>query len=534
MKRIAVLPAAELNRRQRLFEAITRVYPVEFVAGGQDVAPGSVEMAVVFGAVRDAPRVPTVCFADNSEYRLEQPRDVELAMTPTLERPLRGASIPDAGALAAPTLNPTAGEEVLGSLGGKALWSVDRSGLCPVHTVAIAPRELGEADSLRDRLREGEFLALLPLIHVLDKVVGRPWRNPPIRACFVIDDPNLHAKRYGYLDFAGVAQHATEVGYHLAVATVPFDQWLVSRGASQTFQSHSSALSLAIHGNDHTRAELGRQLSEERRVALLSTALRRMRALERRGLEVSRIMVAPHETCAPEMMRDMARVGFEGLCYGFGTRSRELLAGWQPADFVHGLPVLHRRPIASHRGVQSLNAFLGLPIVLAGHHDDLAHGLDVLAEAASFVNRLGDVQWLSLGSIGESNIETSEEETTLRVRLFSRRARVRLGEHVERIFVELPSSHRATREEVLIASTARSTRRRSLVETRMAELDVDGSSEMELSLERLDAVDPESASRWRTSPRAVVRRAATEARDRMSPKRPRAGIRGIRATRPLR
>jgi len=39
--------------------------------------------------------------------------------------------------------------------------------------------------------------------------------EPPLRACFVIDDPNLHWPSYGHLDYRRMAEHARRGGYHV-------------------------------------------------------------------------------------------------------------------------------------------------------------------------------------------------------------------------------------------------------------------------------------------------------------------------------
>ena len=79
---------------------------------------------------------------------------------------------------------------------------------------------------MRDLLRPGRFLELLPLAHFLQMVTDAVPTE--LRACFVIDDPNLHALRYGHISYPALAQHAEEHGYHAAMAMIPLDAWFAS------------------------------------------------------------------------------------------------------------------------------------------------------------------------------------------------------------------------------------------------------------------------------------------------------------------
>ena len=43
------------------------------------------------------------------------------------------------------------------------------------------------------------------------------------------------------------------------------------------------------------------------------------------------------------------------------------------------------------------------PLIVYGHHEDLAGGLDALADTAGIINRLGEVRWMSIGEIVASS-----------------------------------------------------------------------------------------------------------------------------------
>ena len=59
----------------------------------------------------------------------------------------------------------------------------------------------------------------------------------------------------------------------------------------------------------------------------------------------------------------------------------------------------------------ALRAFLGQPLILYGHHDDLADGLEPLVDAARNVNRLG-VEWKSLGAIAATSYDLRVDGST--------------------------------------------------------------------------------------------------------------------------
>ena len=51
-------------------------------------------------------------------------------------------------------------------------------------------------------LTETRFLNVVPLIEWLRALSDlRQWKFPPLRACFMFDDPNLHSERYGFICF---------------------------------------------------------------------------------------------------------------------------------------------------------------------------------------------------------------------------------------------------------------------------------------------------------------------------------------------
>jgi hypothetical protein len=424
--RVGIVPAREHRARARLWAALEAAYAVRFAGWDAGSAAGSAHEldAVVVLGEGDAPvpAVPSLTL-HTDETPGGTPRLLALANDPALARVLRGAQLSythtgacgaDAGASALGTMGPA--ETVLATLDGAPAWTCERTDRAPHHRAACAPAELGAEEALRERLRPGRCLALLALVHFLTELTApRHPPPPPLRAAFVIDDPNLHLPRYGHIDYAALLGHARRHGYHVAVAMVPLDARFAHPRAVRIFREGSAHLSLCIHGNDHDGAELGRLHDERQATAVVAQALRRTAAFERRtGISVDRVMVPPHERLSEPVARALYACGYRALT---ATRPYPWLAdtlerswlehpaeagplvGWRPFDVVAGgLPVLLRADFLHHpREDLVLRAFLGQPLILYGHHDLLAGGPDAFARAAAEIDRLGEVRWSALG-----------------------------------------------------------------------------------------------------------------------------------------
>src|SRR5206468_10618326 len=127
------------------------------------------------------------------------------------------------------------------------------------------------------------------------------------------------------------------------------------------------------------------------RKALAVQALRRIERLEQQsGVEVARVMAAPHGACNHDMANVLLRAGFEAACISRSSlmvRNPDLIwpmsVGLNPAEFLGpSLPIIPRFNIRWDSTFAIFAAFLGQPIILVGHHDDLAGGLEVLEEWA--------------------------------------------------------------------------------------------------------------------------------------------------------
>jgi hypothetical protein len=509
---VGVVPGAERARRPRLFRALEEGFPVRFV----ERAPGEwdgLDAVLAFGGGSDTP-VSVPCLVLERNGRTPDGALIALGTAAGLDPLLRGRSLNEEGEAGGPGVPVADADEVYAARGRTPVWA-RRAGTATERT-QVAPSELGEDESLRDLLRPGRFLAGLPLLHFLRRLTEQEaWTLPPLRAAFQIDDPNLHWTSYGHISYPELARDATERNYHVAMAMVPLDGWYAHRGAARLFRERADRLSLLMHGNDHVKSELGeRSVDAGRR--LVAQALRRVAAFERRsGVAVSRVMVAPHGVVSDELLVAMGLTSVEAICIEWPywwRRGRRpltgLLSGWEPGDFlVGGLPILPRHPMTSNSDELLFRAFLGGPIVMTGHQDELSGGLDVLRSAAGFVNALGDVRWMSLGAIAASNYTTRREGASLWVRPYSRLVRVEVPEGVEMLVVDLPSSHGTPDKETILL--------RGVAISPSTPLPVEPGT-VELRLWRSGALEADGvpAPAWRPWP--IVRRVLVEGRDRLS------------------
>jgi hypothetical protein len=117
----------------------------------------------------------------------------------------------------------------------------------------------------------------------------------------------------------------------------------------------------------------------------------------------------------------------EGKSWLVHPRHADPVAACTPAyPSFGGLPNVLRLDFGHPREELVLRAFLGQPLVIYGHHDDLADGLDVLADVAGQVNQLGDVRWTALDAIVRAGAQTRLEGGTLHVRPLARRVEIEI------------------------------------------------------------------------------------------------------------
>ena len=398
----------------------------------------------------------------------------------------------------------------------------------PASVVALGPEEFSERTTVYERFNRRFWLRLLPFLHFLKQLTRDVnWTPPPLRACLMFDDPNLHSKSYGFIDFAELARHAREFNYHASFAMVPFDAWFVHSGAARLLQHNRAHLSLLMHGNNHAKAEFGSALNADTYTRSLGQAIRRIDRFEQRaGLSVARIMAPPYGAFREIVADVMTNLGYEAACV-----SRASLTSWNkekhwPAAFGHsvaefigaGAPIIPRHVMAQgQEGSYRLAAFLNQPIIPHGHHQDCAGGLDLLTHVANEINSLGEVIWSDMTSISRSNYLTRRVADTLFVRMLSRRIAIPVDDSVHEIVVERPWMALDADPEPLICRQgdrhffAGRSRRESLVSI------LEGQSTVELISPSSHAMDPRTVGSPGFRIGTVARRVLSEASDRIAP-----------------
>jgi hypothetical protein len=390
----------------------------------------------------------------------------------------------------------------------------------PLDRVAAPLLDLDNAAPLRDAIHGPRGLSVVALVAFLRAL---SWRGdvvePPVRAAILFDDPNLRRPTYGHIDFAELVRQSDAYNYHASMAMIPLDRHLAHKGTVTLFRKRADRVSLAFHGNNHEKDELLQPADLPQALVLCAQALRRIAAFERaEDLPVSRVMTAPHGMCGPSTARALGALPFDGLCAIHPLPWREdppaerPLAGWEPATFVEGCAVMPRVPLDWGADGLALRAFLGHPIVLYGHHDDVADGLGPLAESAARINRMGDVSWTALGAMAETNARVHLAGRTAVVQPFAQRLRLTPPEGTTELTVAAPNEgahafagwSRGGDQAVLPfgATVARTTDRPEVLRLR---------SRWETPLASIATPRPR--------PWPAVRRVGTELRDRLAPLR---------------
>ena len=352
------------------------------------------------------------------------------------------------------------------------------------------------------------------------------WRPPPLRAAFVFDDPNLRWRSYGYIDYARprrprrrarlprgdgddparrVAPHRPTASLFARrarppVARVPRQRPRQARALRPTDRDAALAMAAQARAPDRRlRAPLGRP-GRPRDDAPARPLLAGDGARARRG----RLRRAVRDPPAPVDRAAAARTRRSPAGTG---RVRRRLRGRSRA-----IP-LCSSPASTSRCGRCLDH----PLVIYGHHEDVAGGLEPLAEAAALVNRLGDVRWTRVGEIALGNSSHRLDGDRLTVRPSRARAADRVARRARgHCAVEAPSPHRAASSACWAGRSAPAPVApvRSECASPVPRRSRSGCAARATSTPR-----PVAAPAWRPWPR--LRRAATEVRDRALPLRPR-------------
>ena len=523
--RIAVAPATEYQLRRRLFDMLGSELEVSFEPHTKDEYEGLKGLIALNGAAeaaREAALRNVRCY----EVNLSQPNSsaaqsaITFTSSATVHRAFRGKTLADSSLINFSAVSDSF--ESLAKVGEQTIWAVEQHGGQEHHYVGVDIPVFTERDFFHNHFREQRWFAMVPLLHFLRRLlVPNGWPTPEPRASFIIDDPNLHHRSYGYIDFEKLANHAAAHNYHATIATVPLDAWYFDRKVVDLFQTHKKHISLMMHGVNHVADELARSYQEQDALSLLATGLRRIADLESRsGVAVARIMAAPHGAFAEFIADLMVRLGYEAACVSIGSLLR-----WNPEKLwspdlgfsmaqplgTLGFPVFHRIGISETE--IRLSAFLGHPVIIATHHQDCVSNFARLESIANIINETGNVRWMGIEDISRTNFVSQLQDGRLHVWPYSRRLAVPLSSVITE--VEVCSSPycgaftidlRNHRRDSTEASADNVPARYSILNNTM-EIFFPPSSHVDYN-----QVARKSAGMW-----PIVRRLLTEARDRTQP-----------------
>ncbi|MGI9624398.1 MAG: hypothetical protein ACR2PK_16310, partial [Acidimicrobiales bacterium] len=281
-----------------------------------------------------------------------------------------------------------------------------------------------------------------------------------------------------------------------------------------------------FHGNNHTNYELASPNTDDEALAMMAQGMRRIRAFERRtGLAVDRVMTPPHGRCSTRIAEALFRLGFDGLCiddvysWSSETDPDPVLHGWFPADLVAGgLPVLPRTLFEHDPRELAFRAFLRHPLVIYGHHQDVAEGLEVLRSFTDLTNSFGEVRWSGLDEILTTNVATRVDGSQLRARVYSREVEFDVPDGVDEVVVETPgvAGLSDTTQIDLGGPVAYTTDANRIISS-----PVEASpGKVRVSFAPKSPVDADSVPAPPSRPWPMVRRVLTESRDRAMPLAP--------------
>jgi hypothetical protein len=537
-QQILVAPEAQFEAHRPLFALLAEAFPLDFVGGALEAAPAchgiiawpasaadfavlerrGVDTLAVAPAV--APTVPVTCGR------------VAFGPATLLEPCFRDCHMRESNVDGFAPLIPSERDQTLCWLDAQPCWTSRPVARGQLLTVALEPPPVTVTDTLYRHFNRLGWLRLLPFLHFAKRLTReQDWSAPPLRACLMFDDPNLHWGTYGFIDYATIARHAVDCHYHAAFATIPADAWFFHPRTAQFFRDHAAQLSLLMHGNSHAQLELGREPAAGDFARLLAQALRRIERFERRsGVAVARVMAPPFGAFSAEAVNPMLHLGYEAICV-----SRSSLLNWNPslprrAAFGHGIaellgdgfPMIPRHALGAEQDDNyRLAAFLDQPIIPHGHHRDCAGGLDALARAAKTINSFGSVRWTNLSDLSRSNFQTRRDGDTVYVRMLARRVTLPPFDSSVRKIVAVRPWINSGAGETLVCRQAGADRHSGSESHQSREIPIIASTPVELhapptTVLASSRLAPPSRRLW-----PALRRAIAESRDRAAPLVPR-------------
>ena len=444
---------------------------------------------------------------------------VQFADDDNVPFPFRGRSLQTKIAQLPEILSPGGNERVLASCPEGPVWTATIANGVKCFRSAFAIPSIPKDGNLHDIFRAAHFLEMLPVFDFIQRICAPSlFEGPSSRACFIFDDPNLHWPRYGSVDFKEIAANAAKHNYHVSFATIPLDGWFIHQPTAEIFRRNAGRLSLAVHGNNHTRWELAQDVSKPTRISLLNQAIHRIEHLEHKaGLRVSRAMVPPHGACSEAMLADLPGCGFEVATISHGSLRAHnpgcswiKTLGYLPLELIQGCPVLPRWGLTGDlENTILLAAYLKQPIILRGHQEDLKNGIELLNRLAQFINSLAPTHWGGIEDLSRSIFQWRLNGGVFYLKPLGRKMDVQLPEECQQLMIENVNGSAWDRWTMRTADG-------TTFEVRSGELVSLGKINNKIiQIEAPVTLSvPQQNGTYRTTMRTVVRRVLTEARDR--------------------
>lgn len=536
-KRVGLWPSTLSQTKHWLWRALEQVFPLTFVAFKPLDALQLDALVAVASDLSPAlfailPKVPTFLSTGPLDGRAGSVVGgiMECERHLAVPKVFRGRMLTDACAPEMPPLSVESGDEVVASQRGRPVWvhrpAVDAA--ASMDVVSLPLPALAEGDHLRDCFNGGNFICALPLLGFLQRLTSREdWQPAPQRACFVFDDPSLRWRSYGFVNYQQLARHTHTFNYHAAIGFIPLDAAWVNRSVAAIFRSNPTRLSLVIHGCNHLHLEMARTYSPAQRMAICAQALRRVGEVERQhSLSFCRVMESPFGVIDQAMFDSLVALGYEAAlitAMQFLNRSQGVqfpaCFGFQAARHLSGgLGMIPRITTKTQWQTEAmLAAFLGQPIVIAGHHQDAANGMETLEEIAETINGFGAVRWCSLTEIARSNYTTRLDGETLSVKIGSRRILLPVPEGVREISIHRPWIADNAAEPLILKGTDQTMREIQSASAESARIEVMGPGTLEICSPVSNLVNPHEVPAPRPRLWPYVRRVLTEARDQATP-----------------
>ena len=337
--------------------------------------------------------------------------------------------------------------DVLAQVQGLPIWVASSCHKNQYYTSVSLP-DFNEQNQLSEFFNGEIFLNILPIYCFLRFCIGRhPWQLPPIRACIIVDDPNLHWTSYVPINYRNLLVYCKKQNIHISFATIPLDGWYVHPKAAKIFIENDEHLSLLVHGNNHEKGELAKPRQKNEALNYFAQALRRINSMEKKsGLSVNCVMIPPHGLISKSSASVLSHLGFEAICTNRWSlwkhiKPRDLTStfGLEPAGFLeNSMPVLNRFRMVSPicRNEIIIAALLGIPIIPYCHVDDFANSFSEIEKTVSFINELGQVCWLSISEILRSNYSWSQVDNIFQVRAYSNKIKIMIPDNTPWLHIE--------------------------------------------------------------------------------------------------